>query len=387
MPSSGPSAPSHSPPSPASSSSSDPPPTNAKRKFDEIVASLGRLPDPNEKRKRSKRDSLETKSSSDKLLALPKFFARGVHPFLDLGLVLHYGALAHWPAPQPSGDAANAMPAPSAQELDEAKLYGDAFNKMIAIWPDSVDILREFYKDDAEWKPAHASRQGDTAGLKKKSIYALPPHLPFFNPPFGELSDKSDRGLKHPQIRLFLVPPPMAIILCSVEVPKATEGQEAMDGQDATDGEEATNGQHATDGEEATNGQDASQAIPQPTIEAENMRKGLLDGSITLTAAQYPCCFYPSLDFIYDPNNPQLGLFRSDLLLRACFPMFFQSQTDLVCRSYVIFGQRQIPLSRAPMMAPRRQGMQEPSARVKLRDDGSPTPAARQVTGLSFVRR
>ncbi|KAJ7612123.1 hypothetical protein FB45DRAFT_307646 [Roridomyces roridus] len=168
----------------------------------------------------------------------------------------------------------------------------------------------------------------------------------------------------------------MAMILCSVEVPKATEGQEAMDGQDATDGEEATNGQHATDGEEATNGQDASQAIPQPTIEAENMRKGLLDGSITLTAAQYPCCFYPSLDFIYDPNNPQLGLFRSELLLRACFPMFFQSQTDLVCRSYVIFGQRQIPLSRAPTMAPRRQGMQEPSARVKLRDDGSPTPAA-----------
>ncbi|KAJ7120188.1 hypothetical protein C8R44DRAFT_877638 [Mycena epipterygia] len=150
-----------------------PPPSAAKRKYDKILDLLGAPPVV--AGKRAKRDSLETKSPLEKLLSLAKYFVRAVHPFMDIGLVLFYGSEDHWAAPAPSV-ASNSITVPESERAEQ-KRHVDAFDKMMAKSPDSLDILREFYKDNKQWshivkrfrEAAASARQNDTSGLKHKT--------------------------------------------------------------------------------------------------------------------------------------------------------------------------------------------------------------------------
>lgn len=129
--------------------------------------------------------SSETKSPLDKLLSLAKYFVRAVHPFMDIGLVLFYGSQAHWAAPAPSV-ASNSITVPEScvvpvaplhhshlalSEQVEQKRHVDAFDKMMAKSPDSLDVLREFYKDNKQW-----SRIVKRVSTHSLTIFAHPIH-------------------------------------------------------------------------------------------------------------------------------------------------------------------------------------------------------------------
>ncbi|KAJ7146244.1 hypothetical protein C8R44DRAFT_845460 [Mycena epipterygia] len=261
-----------------------PAPSAAKRKFDEIVDLLG-VP-PVVAGKRAKRSSLETKSPLEKLLSLAKYFVRAVHPFMDIGLVLFYGSQAHWAAPAPSV-AGNSVTIPESQRAEQ-KRHVDAFDKMMAKSPDSLDVLREFYKDNMQWprivkrfrEAAASARQNDTSGLKHKMKYVLSDATRVLVPALGESASKSDRGINHVMLRDEIIPWPLRIQINEVD-----------------------------DSDE-----------PQATPKAMSALKALMTGRLTngkpaLTANKYPSCFYA--DDEYDPTDPERGLFRSEFILRV----------------------------------------------------------------------
>ncbi|KAJ7119056.1 hypothetical protein C8R44DRAFT_878566 [Mycena epipterygia] len=191
-----------------------PPPSAAKRKYDEILDLLGAPPVV--AGKRAKRDSLETKSPLEKLLSLAKYFVRAVHPFMDIGLVLFYGSEANWTTPAPSV-ASNSITVPESERAEQ-KRHVDAFDKMMAKSPDSLDILREFYKDNKQWsrivklfrEAAASARQNETSGLKHKTKYVLDTVCNLL-PAVSESASKSDRGINHPMLRDAIIPWPLRI--------------------------------------------------------------------------------------------------------------------------------------------------------------------------------
>ncbi|KAJ6523310.1 hypothetical protein B0H19DRAFT_1201822, partial [Mycena capillaripes] len=134
-----------------------PPPTAAERKYDQIVSELGPPA------------AMDTKSPLEKLVSMAKFFPHGVNPFLDIGLVIFYGSDA-------LGSTSLQRP---EQHYCDPPHHTDAFEKIVAISPDSIDVLREFYKDDAQWgrlvskfrEASKGARQHDTSGLKGKTKY------------------------------------------------------------------------------------------------------------------------------------------------------------------------------------------------------------------------
>ncbi|KAK7013428.1 hypothetical protein R3P38DRAFT_2788336 [Favolaschia claudopus] len=96
----------------ASSSTAQPAPatvTPAKRAFDECVADM----DGSGPRKKSKRESMKTKSAYQKLLSCARYFPRGVNPFLEIGMALRYGSQALW-ATRTTVDAANTVTIPQS---------------------------------------------------------------------------------------------------------------------------------------------------------------------------------------------------------------------------------------------------------------------------------
>ncbi|KAJ7117140.1 hypothetical protein C8R44DRAFT_738984 [Mycena epipterygia] len=135
-----------------------PVPSAAKCKYDEILDLLGAPPVVIGKQ--AKRDSLKTKSPLEKLLSLAKY-------------------LAHWATPAPSVSS-NSMTVPESERAEQ-KWHVDAFDKMMAKSPDSLDVLREFYKDNKQWsctvkwfrEAAASARQNDTSSLKHKLKYVL----------------------------------------------------------------------------------------------------------------------------------------------------------------------------------------------------------------------
>ncbi|KAJ6554205.1 hypothetical protein B0H19DRAFT_1071633 [Mycena capillaripes] len=161
-----------------------PPPTAAKRKYDQIVSELGPPAERNPKGKRAKRDAMDTKSPLDKLVSMAKFFPRG-----------------------------HQSPETEQHHCDPLH-HTDAFEKMVAISPDSIDVLREFHKDDAQWgrlvsrfansvvtqfrKASEGARQHDTSGLKGKIKYLPSDPTKAIVPALGEPDSKSDRGVNHP---------------------------------------------------------------------------------------------------------------------------------------------------------------------------------------------
>jgi hypothetical protein len=109
--------------------------------------------------------SRDTKSPLDKLLSMAKYFHRGVHPFHDIGLVMHVGSQSMWATPV-STVPSNTVVVPAAcvclcpflrsshhtlSELEEQKRYKNAFDKMLAISPESLEALHENYKANTHW--------------------------------------------------------------------------------------------------------------------------------------------------------------------------------------------------------------------------------------------
>ncbi|KAJ7471007.1 hypothetical protein FB451DRAFT_1399756 [Mycena latifolia] len=281
------------------------PPTEAKREYEEALAALGAIPVVSNKR--AKRDTMETKSTLDKLMSLAKYFPRAVHPFMDIDLVLHYGGLAHWGSPTPTVPG-NAQPVPATALAEQAK-YVDAFNLMMTISPDSMEVLREFYKDDTQWgriikrfrEAAGHARQNDTSGLKHKTHYVLSDCRKRLDPPISDSTVKSDRGTNHPMLRNEIAPWSLRL---KINARVAREPSE----------------QHHVNAVEPPEATSAPPAEPPLTPEAVAALKALMKGQLTsgkpaLTASKWPSCFYA--DGEYDPENPEKGLFRSLFLLRV----------------------------------------------------------------------
>ncbi|KAF8130925.1 hypothetical protein K438DRAFT_2032079, partial [Mycena galopus ATCC 62051] len=265
-------------------------PTAAKRKFEEVLASMGDAPIP--VNKRAKRDSLETKTQLDKLVSMAKFSVRAVNPFLDIGLVLLYGSEARWgPAVDEAASNANSQPDSARQEQ---LIHVKAFDKMLSISLGSLEVLGEFHKVDAHWKrlialfrkQSSTARQNDTSGLKHKLSYVLhDPSQPLL-PKIPDSSSKSDRGINHPMLRDAIIPWPLRIQINEKEV---------------------------ADDEAA---QPVATAAATAALKAL-MRGKTIDKKPALTAKQdsYPSCFYA--EGAFDPDDPEKGLFRSQFILRV----------------------------------------------------------------------
>ncbi|KAJ6591882.1 hypothetical protein B0H10DRAFT_2233202 [Mycena sp. CBHHK59/15] len=181
---------------------------------------------------------------------------------------------------------------PTLSELEVQKRHVDAFDKMVTIAPDRVDVLRKFYKDNTQWawlmtkfRSASASaRQGDTNGLKHKLLYLPSDSATGIVPHIGESEVKLDRGLNHPMLHDALLPWKLHLKIHACTV--------AEDGDDG-----------------------------DLTPEADAALKALMhgcrttDGKPALTAKRYPSCFYA--DDTYDPEAPEVRLLRSLFLVRV----------------------------------------------------------------------
>ncbi|KAJ7628791.1 hypothetical protein FB45DRAFT_1004271 [Roridomyces roridus] len=196
---------------PASSLSRLPHPPQPRRVFSDC-----RAPDSCQKKirharrtgKRSKRDTMcitsvhdrrlfltdhrDTKTPYDKLISASKYSTRVVDPFLDMGMITHFGVRSRWAEPSPPTDE---------------KRHIDVSNKMTVILSsDCMETLRENYKQDTHWgvlagkmkNGANYAHYQDIAGLKDRTTRA--------STPLGSGEDNSDRGLKHSVLRDALLP-------------------------------------------------------------------------------------------------------------------------------------------------------------------------------------
>ncbi|KAF7341461.1 GLOBIN domain-containing protein [Mycena venus] len=266
------------------------PPSAAKRAFDEIVASFGDAPVVPRASKKPKRDTMETKTPLNKLLSMAKYFPRAVHLFLDIGLALHYGAATCWTVAV-SSDPSNTITLPEEERVAQKQLV-NAFETMVSISIESVDVLREVYKEERQWglivrkfrKAAADARQSDTHNLEHKLQYLPSDPTKPITPAISNGELKSDRGVNHPMIR-------DAIISWRLRR-KINEKMPAEEGEEA-----------------------------ELTPAAIKALKALLNGGLTtrskpaMKAKSWPSCFYA--DGAYDSNDPQAGLFRSLFLLRV----------------------------------------------------------------------
>ncbi|KAJ6478898.1 hypothetical protein C8R45DRAFT_933676 [Mycena sanguinolenta] len=132
----------------------DPPPTSAKRAFDEISASWGDVAPMPRANKKAKREAMDTKSPLDKLISMAKFCPRAANPYMDIGSALHHGA-----------------------SNDKSK------------WGQMVAKFR---------KAAADAGQSDTHGLKHKLHYRPSDPMKPLIPAISSGESKSDRGTNHP---------------------------------------------------------------------------------------------------------------------------------------------------------------------------------------------
>ncbi|KAJ6516980.1 hypothetical protein DFH09DRAFT_1332652 [Mycena vulgaris] len=188
-------------------------------------------------------------------------------------------------------DPTNTVAVPPNQ-LAEQQRYVDVFDRMMVISPDSLEVLRELFKDNDQWarivqrfrKAATSARQNDTGGLKHKLDYLVSDPSKSLVPAIRESASKSDRGVNHPMLHDAIVSWPLRM---------------AINARDTTDNSEESD----TLSLEAVN---ALKAL---------MKGKLITGKAALTAAKYPSCFYA--DDMYNPTDPEKGLFRSKFLLRV----------------------------------------------------------------------
>ncbi|KAJ7760883.1 hypothetical protein DFH07DRAFT_957414 [Mycena maculata] len=280
-------------PAPPAGQAPPPPPNPLKRKYDEVISALGEAPV--KKSSRGRRAPLETKSQLDKLLSMARFFPRGVNPFLDLGLAMTLGSTTRWGAASslPSGNPVATSTNAAAPISDLDTKYIEAFNSMLAISPDSAEILRELYKNDDQWArilakfrdAAAGARQGDTNGLKHKLKYLPSDSTMPIVPAIQDSESKSDRGINHPMLRDAIIPWSLRLVI-NAPAPTETETEE-----------------------------DAEEPEAVRALNALLFTGKLLNGKPALTAGRFPSCFYG--DGQYDPLAPEVGLLRSLFLLRV----------------------------------------------------------------------
>jgi hypothetical protein len=105
-------------------------------------------------------------------------------------------------------------------ERVEQKKQMVAFDKMVAKSTGSLDVIREFFKDDKQWgrlvslvrisysypsvadpgkfrEAAGSARQNDTSGLKHKLDYVLSDAMQALVPKLSDSASKSDCALNH----------------------------------------------------------------------------------------------------------------------------------------------------------------------------------------------
>ncbi|KAJ6549891.1 hypothetical protein B0H19DRAFT_1264780 [Mycena capillaripes] len=266
--------------------------SSAKRKYDALVADLGDAP-PVGNGKRAKRDTMDTKGPLEKLLSMAKYLPRGVHPFYDIGLVMHVGSQSHWTV-QVSTDPSITVTIPT-EELQSQRGYNNAFDKLVAVAPESVEVLREAYKENTHWKAlihkfrkaAGDARQQDTSGLKHKTNCIPSDPTKSISPALSASESKSDRGVNHPMLRDTIIPWSLRL---KIHAHAAVEDDEDVYEAPLT---------------------------PEATTALEALLNGckLTNGKPALTASNFPSCFYA--DGAYDPADPRHGLLRSPFLLRV----------------------------------------------------------------------
>ncbi|KAJ7602977.1 hypothetical protein DFH06DRAFT_1257676 [Mycena polygramma] len=266
------------------------PPTAAKRKYDEVLASMSIAAPVNEPMgsKRAKRSAYASKTPREQLIVAARYLIRAVNPYLDVGLVLAFGAAHHWNPPATAA-ASNTIILPQS-EIDFRKKHWQAFDAMMASAPGCLELVREFYgdADSTHWaalvtlmrESARSVRQQDTNNLKSYTSYLLPnPVSDAVVPPVSKSASKSDRGINHPLLRNHIVPP-----LLDISINEHEDADE--------------------------------EGVRKLTPAAEEALRALLHNETTIDASEFPSCFYP--EGAYNPDDTEEGLFRSPFLARIC---------------------------------------------------------------------
>ncbi|KAJ7939745.1 hypothetical protein B0H13DRAFT_2300450 [Mycena leptocephala] len=277
-----------------------PPLTAAKRKYQEVLASLSASApaEPQQLNKRAKREPYDTKSPQDQLVCAAQSLVRGIDCNLDVGMVLTYGAAHHW-NPPPAAAPSNTIVIPQS-ELDLQKKHVDAFDKMMAQSPGCLEVVREFYaaEDATHWTQlvklfrvsAKAARQQDTHDLKAFAEYVLAENENII-PSLSKGASKSDRGISHPVLRKYLVSWTIRNNIF-----------ELVDSDsDPEDAEEEENARAAK--------------VPELSEGAKRALHSLLHNGTDIDASEFPSYFWD--DGKYDPKDTENNLFRSQFLARV----------------------------------------------------------------------
>ncbi|KAK6972043.1 hypothetical protein R3P38DRAFT_3487013, partial [Favolaschia claudopus] len=280
---------------PVSAAPPPPPPASAlppavKRQYDDIVEGIG--PGSNAAKKR-KRTQYRSMSAFQKLVALSKFYHRGVNPFFDIGLVMTFGGEAEWGAPSDSNSP--------AKTKDELRLIA-AFKTLFARAPELLPALKQIYLEIIvnadQWdrltsmmrEAATSARTTDTNGLKHKLNYFLPhPLKHVLSPPVPEEESKSNRGLAHPMLRYYIIGCKDRLRLPPLEYTSTPKTSATPDG-DQPDADVPSS--------------------PSPPNEWK-----IVAGNYQLTYKPYPSFIYEEGKF--DPKDLDTGLLRSDVVLRC----------------------------------------------------------------------
>ncbi|KAJ7782538.1 hypothetical protein DFH07DRAFT_949329 [Mycena maculata] len=226
---------------------------------------------------------------------------------MTLGSTARWGAASSLPSGNPVATSTNAAaptsfvipfiffycPQLAGTPSDLDTKYIEAFNSMLAISPDSAEILRELYKNDDQWArilakfrdAAAGARQGDTNGLKHKLKYLPSDSTMPIVPAIQDSKSKSDRGINHPMLRDAIIPWSLRLVI-NAPAPTGTETEE-----------------------------DAEEPEAVRALNALLFTGKLLNGKPALAAGRFPSCFYA--DGQYDPLVPEVGLLRSLFLLRV----------------------------------------------------------------------
>ncbi|KAJ7033959.1 hypothetical protein C8F04DRAFT_605817 [Mycena alexandri] len=156
----------------------------------------------------------EAKSPKEQIQFVGKYLVRAVNPYLDVGLVMTYGAARNWNPPS-APDPSNTIVIPQS-ELDLQAKHADAFDAMLASAPGCLEVVKEFYHDPdrTHWSSlvslvrtsTRSARQQDSNDLKHNTHYVLPdPNTETLTPPISRGASESDRGITHPVLRNYIL--------------------------------------------------------------------------------------------------------------------------------------------------------------------------------------
>ncbi|KAJ7077956.1 hypothetical protein C8R44DRAFT_896105 [Mycena epipterygia] len=171
-----------------------------KRKYDDIVDALRVGTLAGSQAKRRKRAANAVLSTEERLIAIGKYFMRAVHPFMDISEPMLYGPEHHWSTPAAAAPS-NTVVIP-ASELARQRLCIAAFDKMFALAPDLLEVVKALFLEieskPEQWnclvkmvcrhplwpyhivmslqlqKAATSARTSDTGGLKHCLDYVVP---------------------------------------------------------------------------------------------------------------------------------------------------------------------------------------------------------------------